>query len=1186
MLRKFGCLTSIVYMSTLLILNAQSIQTDEVDRKSTLKKLEEQKDRSLNIRKLMTIKESNEYEDVGSRDYWFYSQRAFPYEEIPAGAHINAMRNTINMEKILDEKKLKYSLQATNNWEEIGPVNQGGRIRGFAIHPTKSGTIYAGGIYGGVWKTTDGGDSWKTNFDKMESLNISDIAIDFTNPDIVYACTGEFPISVATPNTYSGTGVYKTIDGGLNWKNIGLSNVSSSSKIIVHKTKPNIIYVGGVNTNAGFYRSIDAGLTWSKIATGMQVQDMAVNPTNNDEVYITNNGSIKKSVDAGVTFVTSSSGVSSGNRSAITVCESNPNIVYALIAHANDTADYADVYKSTNKGINWTKTITSPRESNTGGRGWFNGQTFHNFYIAVYPNDENILFVGGIDIYRSTNGGTSFSNMTDYYKQRDDPNTVHADQMTMKFDPDQPEVIFASNDGGLYVSVDGGDKYSSITTKLPITQFYRLGIDQTRNFRVFGGSQDNGSWGSVGTTSFNKNWINMSGGDGFYTVVDPQEPDFIFTETPNGEGIRRVEIASPKTNSTGLTGIDDQGEWESPLEVSPVNFAIYSGQKALWRSERQGFKKLNSGNSGTITAVGLSPINKDLIAVASRGGQVRVSSDYGENWKTSTGTPSRFARDLEYDPNELNRIYYTVSGYGSGHVFRSDDGGTSFKNISGNLPDAPVSTIQIDPKNNNHLFVGTDVGVFVSLDGGGSWQPFNDGLARSPVTDLKIHNLSRSLIACTHGRSMWKVSIDNIEPQVSFIYPNGGEQLSSPGKMNVKVSGFNTPIKIYISYDGGFSFDLVGDNIQPTGDSILLPFTKTKNAKIKVVEISSNREIFSNNFTINAKPNCLNVSTKLHQLEAIEIRKDELWGTYESSDGKDSMFVYSMSNFTLIKSFQISNIDNKIIDLAYNSSKDEFYGLSSKSDFSNSKIYKIDTTGNPSLITGVTSTSLNGITFTPLGLAITSPGENGKMSILNPVDGSVLQPETAISGLIGNKRLSLSFDGSSFIQGVKDRLSNAIFPNELHQIYAKNPPQFRKFVPFVITGGESPDVLGIAYNEADKSYLISTLTGLYKVGLTDYFGRVYFTSKNVNAGIVKVNSISPNPTNNFANLNFDLKISQNIKINLYDNLGVKVAELLNDKIDSGVKDLKFNTSSYSSGLYFITIETDLQKVVSSLVIVK
>lgn len=1145
--------------------NGGNNKNDE-EKESAYQGLEEQKSRTMNLKNLLKGKEYEEYEDVGSRDYWFYQQRAFPNKFIPAGAHFQALMQTIEMEKIQKETKNKSLMFANNNWEEIGPTNQGGRIRGFALHPKTQGIIYAAGVNGGVWKSTNSGDSWTTKFDNMPTLNVIDIDIDPSNPEVVYACTGELARSAATPNTYLGSGVYKTTDGGSTWKQMGLANLGSTTKIWVHRQKPNIVYCGAVNENSGFYRSTDAGATWNKIASGIPTQEFVCNPANNDEIYICGSGQVKKSTNAGETFTSSNSGMGGSGRTSIDIAESNPNILYSMVAVPSGDADYANVYKSTNKGASWTKVITSPKEVNTKG-GWFNAQTFHNFYIRVYPGDENMVFVGGIDIYRSTNGGVSFSNMTNYYTDPDNPDKVHADQMNMKFDPITPELIFASNDGGLYVSVDGGEKYTKLTINLPITQFYRLGVDQTREFRVYGGSQDNGSSGTIGNGSFDKSWFRVLGGDGFYTVVDPLNSDFVYAMIPNGEGISKVDVTNKAStiNRVPIGNAPVKGEWESPLEV--IGKDIYLGVSGtVYRNSGSGWNDLKSGG-GTISAIGISPLNKDLIVIGSTNGSIKYSNDYGATWKTSSPTFGRYVRDVEFDPIEQSRVYCVGSGYSAKNVFVSNDAGATFKDITNNLPKTPINSIQIDPNNNSNLFLGTDAGVFVSLNGGSSWQPFNEGLARSPVTDLKLHKTSKTLIACTHGRSMWKASIDGIKPAATIIYPNGGEAINAPGKMNLIVNGFSSPIRVFISYDNGGYFEQIADGMIPTGDSISLPLIKAKNAKIKVVEISSGSEIISNSFTINAKANVLNSgSNSMPILNAIEIRNSEMWGAVESASGEDSLLAFKLSNFASLKRMAVSGLENKIIDLAYNAEKNEFYALTTKPDFTEAKLYKIDTNGVATNIP-ITNTTLCGIAFTPLGLSTISP--NGKMSLLSP-DGAVLQPETDVKNLTGTNRISLAYDGSTFTNGVKDRLPSAIFPNELHQIYAKNPPEFRKLVPLVVQGGDSPDILGIAYDEPTKTYYISTPKGIFKFVISEVYGSVSYSNESMR-GNINIKNLLPNPIKDDAKLNLDIKNNIDVSIKLYNSKGALEQNIFNGNLEKGSHTIDINAKELASGLYYVTI---------------
>ncbi len=597
---------------------------------------EQELERYDNLLKESIEERGEKEEDVPGRHEWFQFQRRFPYSTMPAGIRAQAVRETQNLKQVLNQSRTEAKgasvLAGASEWTNIGPFNVAGRVRAILVHPTQSGTVYVGAATGGVWKTEGNFSEWRTNFDEQSALSIGSMAFDPTNPNIIYVGTGEVINSRtsqfnSTPS-YFGDGVFKTTDGGDTWFHSGLSQLGTISDIYVRSDNPQIIYVTSAQGGGGFYRSTDGGKVWEQRRSGVFFE-MAVNPQNEDEILLAASGTILRSTNRGNDWTTTSGFTpSSSHRTSIALAPSNPNRVYALAAANN--SDNGEVYISNDNGQTWTL-------SRSFGSSFFNGQGHYNNCVVVHPTDPDIALVGGIDIYRTANGGSSWSNTTNSYRG----GNVHPDQHTLAFDPLDNDVVYLGNDGGVYRSSNSGRTWQRVSLSLPITQYYELGLDQTRPFRVYGGTQDNGSHGALGGGSWPEVWNTMSlfGGDGFHVIVDEGDPDYIYAESQYGR-LFRVRATAPQDFDYLTSDLDqttsssyDPGAWSTPIAMSPVDkISLFTGRSALWRTFDYGnsWIAMRPGNGAKISAIGLSPFDADKFAIGSAGGEVFFTSNGGE----------------------------------------------------------------------------------------------------------------------------------------------------------------------------------------------------------------------------------------------------------------------------------------------------------------------------------------------------------------------------------------------------------------------------------------------------------------------------------------------------------------------------------------------------------------------------
>ena len=708
-------------------------------------------------------------------DDWFFLQRAFPYQHINHQAHLRAVRQAQT------QRALSKSTAAA--WQAIGPVNIGGRITAIAVHPSDPNTIYIGTAAGGVLVSTDGGSSWFPIFDEQASLSIGALAVDPNHPETVYAGTGEANGSF---DSYAGDGIYKSADGGLTWTNLGLRESNHIGRIAIHPRDSNIIYVAacgrlyGKNPERGIYKSRDGAQTWERslfVTDSTAAIDVAINPQQPDTVYAATwervrapnrrkvgglSSGIYRSFDAGQSWELLSSGLPAAARNrgriGLAVSPSNPATLYAI--YANDPGNFDGIYKSLNHGNTWQRVAGSGLPGDLfGGFGWY----FAN--ILVDPQNAEVVYALGVQFYKSTNGGNSWSNIR---------RNIHVDQHALFVDPNNPNRLFAGNDGGFYISNNGGGSWAK-SFNLPITQFYAGTIDFLNPQRTYGGTQDNGTMRTL--TGRDDDWEEIFGGDGFYCLVDYTDARYVYAESQNGGLGRSLNGGSSFLNGTNGIASSSRTNWSTPVIMDPNDpRVLYYGAERVYRTANRAefwtaiSSDLTNGPGpttyryGTITTLAVSRLNANLIYAGTDDANVWVTRDLGANWtKINAGLPRRWVTRVAADPQNVNVAYVTFSGHQEDvflpHIFRTEDQGATWSDISSNLPEAPINVVVIDPANNSVLYVGTDVGVFYTNDLGANWQPLGTGMPFTPVHDLTLHPPTRKLRAATHGRSFYEYDL-------------------------------------------------------------------------------------------------------------------------------------------------------------------------------------------------------------------------------------------------------------------------------------------------------------------------------------------------------------------------------------------------------------------------------------------
>ena len=703
---------------------------------------------------------------------WFMQQRTWPDPDI---------RQSSRLEAHAEASALRDAARGSGgvSWQPVGPVNVGGRISDLACHPTDPNTLWIGAASGGVFQTTDGGATWFPLFDDESALSIGSLAVDANDPDVLYVGTGE-PNGGGGSVTYGGTGVFRTTNGGTTWTNVGLAETRFIGRVRIDPANSNRVFVAALGSqwspgpDRGVYRSTNAGGTWSRVLASTDstgAVDLVIDPSNPNRVYAAmwersrgpdylNYGGptsgIFRSTNGGDTWSELTSGLPTGSivgRIGLAIAQSSPSTLYAIYADA-DPGFFLGVYRSTNGGDTWTQTNDGALADAYASFGWWFGN------IRVAPANPNLVYVLGLDFYRTTNGGSSWSFAG---------GSMHVDHHALDFAADGR--LFEGNDGGLYTSTTG-TTWTHLA-ELPITQFYTVEVDEQIPSRRYGGTQDNGTIRTL--TGADDDWSEILGGDGFRCLVDPTNNSFVYAEFQYGNLYRSTNGGSTfQSASSGLTG---RKNWSMPVELDPANPAtLYAGTERLHRSTNRGASwtpvspDLTNGDGGinvvfgTITTIAIAPSDTQTILAGTDDGNVQVTTNGGGTWVNVSGSlPDRWVTRVAFDPSSDAIAYVTVSGFKWDEpfprVFRTTNFGGTWTAIHGNLPQAPVNDLVVEPGGTGRLFVATDFGVYHTFDGGASWHATGVGLPNVVVSDLEYHSGTETLIAGTYGRSQWTLDV-------------------------------------------------------------------------------------------------------------------------------------------------------------------------------------------------------------------------------------------------------------------------------------------------------------------------------------------------------------------------------------------------------------------------------------------
>jgi photosystem II stability/assembly factor-like uncharacterized protein len=670
------------------------------------------------------------------------------------------------LSKLVNQKSQNKSAVMAGNWTALGPTTVPvnglgyqsagiGRVNCIRFDPQNINNIWVGTPGGGLWKTTNAGTNWSSNTDAFSTLGVSDIAIHPSNSNIMYIATGD----ADGADTYS-IGVLKSIDGGSTWNTTGLSFQTSGqnriARLLINPTTPDILIAF---TNSGVYRTINAGTNWTSVISG-NFFDGEFKPGDANIVYAgsysgSGTGKVYYSTNGGQTF-TQATGLPSSNilRTSIAVTAANSSIVYVLASNSTDYG-YRALYKSTNSGVSYTQVNSSPNllgwvvdGTDVGGQGWY------DLALAVSPTDANLIYVGGVNLWKSTNGGTTFTNTGHWYGDAGKP-FIHADQHILEFQPNS-SVIFSGNDGGIRKSTNEGAAWTDLSNGLQITQFYRVSSSATDATIVYGGAQDNGT-----NRYINGAWRAVLGGDGMQCLVEPTNANNVYAGIQYGD-IRRSTNGGLSFTSVKPAGAPD-GAWITPYALHPtISSTVFIAYDRIYKST-------NSGSSYTMLTANLPTgelheilkisISSPDVMYAGKGNRLYRTINGGTTWTSIVAglpTASAYLKDVAISNTDANKIWAVFSGYSSTNkVFYSSNGGTSWTNISTGLPNLPVNCIEYENNSNDAIYIGTDVGVYYK-NNSIAWMSYMTNLPNVKVQDLDIQYATQKIRAATYGRGLWE----------------------------------------------------------------------------------------------------------------------------------------------------------------------------------------------------------------------------------------------------------------------------------------------------------------------------------------------------------------------------------------------------------------------------------------------
>lgn len=698
---------------------------------------------------------SKKSESLAALEFWT-NARAFPAADIPADRYFKAFETA---------QRLPIFDNGSNAWRSIGPINFSGRVISVALNPLNPNTVYIGAASGGLWRSRTGGlgGDWQRVATGFPVLGVNAIAIDPVDTSTMYIGTGEVyryqvstgGIVIRTTRGSYGMGILKTTNAGATWTRSldwSYNQQRGVQAIRINRLNRRTIFAA---TSEGVYRTRDGGATWTNVLNVIGAHDLALHPNDTAKVLVacgnfsSTGFGVYRSTDAGSSFTRINSLPNFSGKGKLAVFAANPDVVFASLA--DSTTSTGRLARTNDFGATWSIVST---EALYGVQGWY------SHFVAVHPTDSNQVVRGGVNIYKSTNGGISSTQVSGAY----------FDMHSYAHHPTNPNILYVVSDGGVYRSTNFGDSYQDANAGLLTSQFYNgFSTSASDSNMALGQTQDRFGWKYVGSTTWPSGGVDEIG----WTAINQTNDQIQYAGNRNGGGIFKSTDrgSSFVSSSTGISG--GVPAWNSPFALSHSNPNIlYFARSIVFKSTNAAanWTATNSGaplDGNPALAIAVAPTNPDTVFVGTipnNGlGRTRLhrTTNGGVSWSDVTGTlPNRYVMDIAVDPNNSRIVYVAVGGFDTVRIAKSTNAGATWLDASGSLPNVPTTALAFDPFNSNIVYAGNDIGVFVSSNAGGSWSSFNEGLPDAVlVADLIVSPTGRKLRLASHGNGVFERSL-------------------------------------------------------------------------------------------------------------------------------------------------------------------------------------------------------------------------------------------------------------------------------------------------------------------------------------------------------------------------------------------------------------------------------------------
>ncbi len=1126
--------------------------------------------------------------------------RSYPEKSIPSGKYFNEFKKA---------KKLKNTSTIaevqTEQWKPIGPKNVPGRMISVAVNPQNPLTLFAGSASGGLWRTyrADEADHWEKIETGFPVLGVMAIAINPVDTNIMYIGTGEVygyqksdgGLAVRTTRGSYGIGILKTTDGGTTWtKSLdwSLNEERGIQDIVINPLNPNTIFAA---TTEGIYRSEDAGSTWENVLNIIMGEDIVINRSDTNKILVscgnfgTPGSGVYKSLDAGFTWTKVTGIPTFTGKTLLDAYYTNPNIVFASVA---DSLQGIGLYKTTDFGDSWSLVNNQnvPRY-----------QGFFAHWVAVHPTDEHKIIYAGVNIFYSSNGGTTLNYVN---------NPPHVDHHNYAHDPQNPGTIYIACDGGVYRSTNFGISYQNIGIGLQTAQFYKKFSTsyQDSNFAI-GGLQDNNTVLFFGDPY---GWNRVIGGDGCCTAVHPTNDNIVFGEYQYNNIQKSTTRGSSFTSAT--SGMTADAPFVAPYVIAESNPSVmYSGRTVVYKTVNGAANWFGTNNDNIldgnyVIALGVSPQNDNIVYAATAPTETRAhifkSTNGGENWINVTrDLPNRYPLEVAIDPQNENTAYVVFGGFGTGHVYKTTDGGDNWIDITGSLPDVPTFSLVIDPLNPQHIYVGNDISVYFSNDGGTTWTQYSDGLPEAVIAmDLNISRSNRKLRVATHGNGVYErdmvyspdflVELNPVQIPSTVLL---GQELTFAASLNnlgyqPQTDTFKVEVKIFDESDNELfsstkyicclsakenrSFDF-NDKFVPSN----LGNYKAQYKRYPTLQLNT-EEIITQNFEVIEAPTIVNSSISKQYRPYVEITDGTNLGQGDDTQTKMNLpFDFVYDNFTYDK-IQVST--NGWLEFG-TGTDGSIRGLSTENQIGQigaNENGRLASTERPNKTLGPWWEDLNTIDGGNLSYKVTGTSPSRVLTVqwknvLAYYDNTLTTTRINFQVKLYETSNKIEFCYGPVIKGSFDG------------------PDIGAMIGFKDHIGGDFHFYDVFQNKLGTSATLKTdLSPLTDWPGPDSIFVIETTLTSINndqdkiPGGFTLYQNYPNPFNPETTLKYTINKKGLVQLKIYDVLGREVITLVNEKQQPGIYTTIFNASGLPSGIYFYKLTAGNYSKVKKMVLMK